>query len=566
MAADSERAAWVLALASELAAAQDFNDFHAALGEFVERVAPASGWSLLLRDADRDSFRVQRSSTGAADTVELGPELEVFWAGGPEPEPGALATLGGTRRSVAFAARLEYQGDPYGLFLVHSNDLASGLGDETRRILAAASRIVAARYVTIDLYQQAAGQARESAERLLCVRRLGTELSGGLVVEELVPKIVYAATEVTKAPVGTVVLKKGDRFETLTEFGIPFQVVADLRMAGGEKLLVDHVLESGETILVRDPASDGRVDFSRVTSHQVENLLAVPLATDQRKLGVLLVANSASRPLFPHEELGLVDNVAGVASQAIENAMVHEEGAQLRLAHKIQSSLLPATPPSFLGFDLAGWSQACDETGGDYYDFVVVDEDRLGVMVGDVSGHGLGAALYMMTARALLRSFLTTVPGIDAVLARTNNMLAKDMGSDQFMTCFLGLFDQKERKLLFTSAGHDAPFLYRQAEDRFLDLDSTGFPLGLMEDAEFPLGPAVDLASGDVLALGTDGIWEAMNPGDEEYGRERLCEVLRANAGQGAAQIVEAIRCGVLEFCAGRQQRDDWTLCVLKVK
>ena len=186
-------------------------------------------------------------------------------------------------------------------------------------------------------------------------------------------------------------------------------------------------------------------------------------------------------------------------------------------------------------------------------------------MIGDVSGHGLGAALFMLTARAFLRSLLATIDGIDQVFARANDMLEADMESEQFMTCFLGLLDTSKREIVYTSAGHDAPFLYRPSIDEFLDLDSTSFPLGIMAGAEFPTTEPIPLEDGDVLVLGTDGIWEAMNPQDEEYGRERLCALVRSVSTLPGSGIIGAIRSGVLEFCAGRPQRDDWTICVVKV-
>lgn len=265
------------------------------------------------------------------------------------------------------------------------------------------------------------------------------------------------------------------------------------------------------------------------------------------------------------EHLGEIFNQTGPKLRERER-MKHS----LHLANEIQQNLLPSAPPEIPGFDIAGKSVYCEETGGDYFDFidlVVLNGSRLGIAVGDVSGHGIGAALLMASARAVLRAnaaYLGDRP--EELFASLNRHLSRDTGNDQFMTLFFGILDASKRCLTWVSGGHDPALLLRQDTGELSYLENTGMLLGVIEETEFARGGPVSLQPGDLLFIGTDGIWEARNLSGEFFGKGRLEALLRSQAHRSAEEIRrEVVRC-VREHSGGRPQDDDITLVVIKVQ
>ncbi len=242
--------------------------------------------------------------------------------------------------------------------------------------------------------------------------------------------------------------------------------------------------------------------------------------------------------------------------------------ASLALAMEIQQHLLPAEAPRLAGFDIAGGAVYCDETGGDYYDFidlVEVGAGKLGIAIGDVTGHGIGAALLMASARGVLRSHAARHGGdLGGLFAALNTHLVRDTGEERFMTLFYGVLDAPTRSLRWTSGGHDPALWLRGGTGQIEELPNTGVPLGILEDAVYEQGGPVTLAPGDVVLIGTDGIWEAANPAGELFGKDRLRRIISASAARPAGEIRAAVVAAVHDFRAAEPQKDDITLVVVK--
>ena len=239
----------------------------------------------------------------------------------------------------------------------------------------------------------------------------------------------------------------------------------------------------------------------------------------------------------------------------------------LALAMQVQQSLLPEIPPVVEGLDIAGASKYCDETGGDYFDFIELNElrkGRLGVAIGDVAGHGVSAALLMATARALLRSRITMPGSLAEVFGDVNRHLCEGQFSGRFMTLFYLMIDTTGRRLSWISAGHDPAMLYDPASDAFTELKGTDVPLGLDGAWQFRECEGGSWREGQVLVMGTDGIWECRDRGREMFGKVRLQEIVRANAGKAAKEIAGAITQAVQEHRGGAAQQDDITLVVIR--
>jgi len=338
--------------------------------------------------------------------------------------------------------------------------------------------------------------------------------------------------------------------------------------------IAGHVAASKETVNITDAYSDERFnpEFDKKTGYKTETVLCQPLLNfDGKVIGVVQVLNKKGGTFGGYDEF-LLGAFAAQAAVTLEKQILIEEYLEkqriqesLNIAHDIQQGLLPKENPVVENFDIAGWNQPCDETGGDYSDFVRLPSGRLGIVLGDVTGHGIGSALLMASSRASLRALMKNIPGIDRGLFELNNTLEEDMEEEKFMTLFYGELDPATNELRYASAGHDSPLWYSPGRGEFTELESTGLPLGMFEDTDYGVSPPMPLAPGDVMFIATDGIWEAMNARKEQFGIERLKAVLVENCAQPAPGIIETVRRAVFAFMDGAKQRDDLTAVVIKV-
>lgn len=242
--------------------------------------------------------------------------------------------------------------------------------------------------------------------------------------------------------------------------------------------------------------------------------------------------------------------------------------AALKVAEEVQHQLLPETWPQVQGLDLAGRSMPCDEAGGDYFDFYQpVDGPAapLHVIVGDVTGHGVGAAILMATGRALLRMRLTTDDNPASAASAANRLLTHDtFTSGRFMTLFALRLDPTTRHITWVRAGHDPALVYDPARDAFRELAGGGPPLGVLPDVAYA-GEEDRLEPGQIVTIGTDGIWERHNGAGQMYGKKRFMEVVRTHAHQPAQAILDAVLADVAAFAPDQPSEDDITLVVVKL-
>ena len=222
-----------------------------------------------------------------------------------------------------------------------------------------------------------------------------------------------------------------------------------------------------------------------------------------------------------------------------------------------------------MGLDIAGKSVYCDETGGDYYDFIVIDdaaEQKIGVAIGDVSGHGIPSALLMATVRSSLRQ-RAHLPGSTAkVISDVNRLLVQDVeDSGQFMTMFFLAFTTESRQLEWVRAGHDPAIIYDPGSDSFSELGGSGIALGVDVEWIYEDNKKTDFSNGQIIFLSTDGIWEARNKKGEMLGKEPILNAIRQNSSSDASQIVKAIFTILYKFIGDAKIEDDITSVVLKL-
>jgi phosphoserine phosphatase RsbU/P len=274
---------------------------------------------------------------------------------------------------------------------------------------------------------------------------------------------------------------------------------------------------------------------------------------------------SVRLPVDTRDEIGALARGFNAMVPALEERIRMRQS--LEVAHEIQQSFLPARAPEVPGLDLAGISNYSESTGGDYFDFMPCEQGggRMALAVGDVTGHGLPAALLMTTARALLRQRFSMPGGPARVVADVNTQLFRDVDqTGRFMTLFFAVWDSATRELAWCRAGHD-PALLLEPGGEFSELQGQGLPLGTVGHWQYEEQRRV-LAPGSLLCIGTDGVWETQNLARELYGKERLRAVLRANAHLPVREIIQAVLEDLERFRESAPQEDDVTLVLLKVK
>ena len=241
----------------------------------------------------------------------------------------------------------------------------------------------------------------------------------------------------------------------------------------------------------------------------------------------------------------------------------------LELAREVQQILLPRSNPRTSGLDVAGKSIYCDETGGDYFDFIQLHEngiEKLGIVVGDAAGHGISSALLMATVRSALRQRLALPGSISHIIADVNHHLTSDLeDSGQFVTLFYLVIDPVSYCIEWVRAGHEPAIFYDPSTNDFFELAGSGMVLGVDEDCRYEDNRRDDLPSGSIIVIGTDGVWETRNKSGQMLGREAICDTIRKNSTASAGDIMDAIIERNKQFRKGTEPEDDVTLVVIKV-
>ena len=267
-----------------------------------------------------------------------------------------------------------------------------------------------------------------------------------------------------------------------------------------------------------------------------------------------------------NDEIGYTGDVINEMTEGLRERERMQQS--LDLAMEVQQNLLPNKDPEIQGLDIAGTSIYCEETGGDYYDYLLTGENgqkKICVVVGDVADHGIPSALLMTTARAFLRQ-RTSRPGeLDQVVADVNLQLSRDVEeSGRFMTLFICEIDRDNQIIHWVNAGHDPAMIYDRESGKCEELVGNALPLGVSKMATYQKFDK-EIVSGQIVIMGTDGIWEAQNPTGEMFGKERFKAIIRENADQPAKDITQAVIKQVDSFCHPLEKADDVTLVVTKI-
>ena len=308
---------------------------------------------------------------------------------------------------------------------------------------------------------------------------------------------------------------------------------------------------------MQDPVFDQR--------HSGELLSGRPLQTttiNRKKTGEIYHVEETISPIS--DDAGNITHFVTVMQDVTEALNRQEHEVQLRLARQIQQKFY-GVAPIVPGFDVAGAAYPAYETSGDYFDFIPLPHNRLGIAVGDVEGHGFGSALVMALTRAYVHSFAALGLEVDQILTQVNRMLVNDLGDGCFVTLMLASLDIETRSLVFASAGHVPGYVLSPSGPVEHTLESSGPPLGLFPQVGFSRSPSITLEPGQLLVLLTDGITESATPDGGEWGAHGALDYLRASGNHTAHQLVDGLYREARRFAGSELQRDDITSVVVRV-
>ncbi len=525
-------------------------------------VARSGGRRLVARDFIENSGSGQELRQGRGEGLAgwvMGRGESLRLAAG-DPKPAGLVGTHDSKRS-ALVLPLFRRGEPFGAIeCLGKRGGEFTAADFDRLEVAAESVSFALDYSWLS--QEIERRALEK-EVLLEVTRL---LSAPFDLEEVVEAIFTGLRQVVEFDAAAIYLvTRGTQvLEMVSEHGYPegSESAFDLQIGQG---IVGWVAKNGEPVIVPDVNSDPRYVAARLSTRSE---IAAPLLVEGRVVGVFNL-ESDHEDVYHEGHLELVNAFAAQAAVAVERARTARDRVERRrlekelaIARDIQRSFLPAAALCVPGFDLAGTSISHDQVGGDYYDFITVSDTRMGLAIADVSGKGIPAALLMAGFRMALLAEIRNEFAIRAVMRKVNQLLHESTERERFVTAFYGVLDWKNGVLIFSNAGHNPPLLLR-AGGTSEPLTEGGVALGVLEDTHYDERP-VAIEPGDIVVMYTDGVSEAENEINEQFGTERIEAIVRAHPNHSARELTQDIVAAVLDWAGERGLNDDLTLLVMR--
>jgi len=411
---------------------------------------------------------------------------------------------------------------------------------------------------------------QRAVEELGILNEIAMAINSSLSMEKILDLITQRCVHHLRAEQGAVLLleeqKSKKPFQTICRVGDNSQPRLPLHF---NEQLTGWMLKNRSPLLINDLGNDSRFATGSDDPFPARSLLCAPLVCRGKMTGLLAVFNKKTSGGFSIDDQRLLAIIASESAQVIENARLAEKEKdlqhvqeELHLAFEIQTNLLPKEAPHLSGYDIAGKNTPAKEVGGDYYDFLAVEERKLAFCLGDVSGKGLPAALLMANLQAAVRSQTMAGTSLTSCLERANALLFRNTSSEKFATLFFGCLDAASHVLHYCNAGQNHPFLIGN-EIKPIRLSAGGLALGCFESFPFEESQ-VALKPGDQLIVFSDGISEAVNGAGQEFGEASICELASANREASAAGLIDFIFKAVGEHARNQPQMDDMTMVVVK--
>lgn len=413
-----------------------------------------------------------------------------------------------------------------------------------------------------------------SSDRLDLLLRLTQSFNSSLDLDEVLNRVMDEVIEAMHAERGFVMLCESVQSEDTLIFraarGIDQQSIEDPQFQISRSV-VDRVAHEGQPILTSDAQLDDRFSGRQsIILLGLRSILCVPLKIKEKVSGVIYVDNRIQANIFTEADLDLLNAIASSAAMAVENARLYQVAVEkgrmereLQMAYKVQTSLLPAEIPQVSGWEFGARWQPAREVAGDYYDFIPCDGGKLGLVIADVTDKGMPAALFMAFTRSIVRANVSHPASPAEGISEANRLICVESHEGLFVTLFFALLDTKTGEVTYVNAGHNPPLFFSAVENRLSPLPSTGIPLGIDSDTPFEQR-RIQLNRGDFILFYTDGVTEAIDTHEEEFGMPRLQRFALEHKHHSPTDILSALEREIENFTGSTALYDDTTIVVAK--
>ncbi len=393
---------------------------------------------------------------------------------------------------------------------------------------------------------------------------IGKELNSTLDKQKIVTLLMFAIMGEMLVNKVIVYLKEGGSLKWVASKGVS-EYSPDYRALTGKGFL-----KSLARITNAFALEEADLNRNLQVLHRRGFKVIVPMRVQEKTSGVIVLGDKITREPFKKDDVEFLSTLCNRAMLSIENARLFEEALEkqkiekeLNIAREIQQRLLPERTPRIERFDIAGINLSSQQVGGDYYDYIPIDDHRIGIAIADVSGKGVPASLLMSNLHAALHSLISSEVDVAAISGRINNLIHAHTSQDKFITFFYAEVNTADKTMTYVNAGHNPPFLYH-ADGSYRILDKGGLILGVLPNMPYET-ETVQLQKGDVLFLYTDGVSEAINVKNRQFEEWRIQDILKANLDKSAEELMKVMINELQDFTMGAPQSDDITMVVLKV-
>lgn len=409
-------------------------------------------------------------------------------------------------------------------------------------------------------------------QELNAMRTVSEVMTSNINLDDLLNLIVNKLVNTINADRGTLYLLDEENNElvsrVLQDTG---GHLSEIRLKVGQGI-AGHVAETGETLNIPNAYDDSRFNssFDQMSGYRTRSILTAPMFNPQQKIiGVVQLLNKRGSP-FTFRDERLLAAMTSQAAISIENARLYEQEIQQQLINReletargIQASFLPDTIPEYAGWDIAATWQPIRNVAGDFYDFYELSDGRLAAVIADVSGKGIPAALFMALSVTVLRFGMQMNLAPEEVTRRANKLIISEQRSRMFATTFVSYIDPGSGLIEFSSGGHNPAIVYRSKNQDCEYITTDGVAVGIFKAAEYKQG-STTLHHGDIMVLYTDGITEVINNNQEEFGEDRLKEIIVQNANETCSTLITIIMQAINTFSEDQELFDDATLVIVK--
>ncbi|MCG8608467.1 SpoIIE family protein phosphatase [bacterium] len=417
---------------------------------------------------------------------------------------------------------------------------------------------------------------KKTVEDLWTINHLARIIGSTMPVKEVLDAVVAASLKAVGAEQGTISLLN-EKEEQEDEGDAAFKTLirkVDTSTPGSQfrldEKLSDWMIKHRKPLVINHVNDDTALKGLSLVRQKIQSILSIPLLCKGKLIGVVNIFNKKGNEGFTKDDQRLLAIIASQSAQTIENARLYAEEKQLKryeheldLSRKIQHGLIPKTVPENDGIEVASYFQPAHKVGGDYFDYFELSENRLGIVMADVSGHGPAAALVMTMVKGIIHAMTVEFDSPDLILAEINSILDRIGPKDMFVTMVFMVIDSAQKKIQFSNAGHNPILHYDHRAERCAMVELMGPALSITSLSKYGL-KEIALNTGDVILIYTDGVTEAFNPEGQMFQESRLSQAVQGSGQNTAESVIERVRLSLDEFTSEAPQSDDIAIIAVK--